>query len=209
MQALVAQVENELSDIENPLVLWTGYFEGMLQLAATFMSRKKKGCTIESSTLSSTFVKTCGSWDEQLKCIRDRLEKAGVEKNKIDKLAEQYRKQLWDDISRTWAHQKVQHCIAFLPPKPDFKKTLFMIELLCLQPDVRVTFVHMQHEIEELTQDKTFFNLYRSVEKTKIPALLEHIKLFDEAILKSLDFQVWKTMMETNNSKCGVLKSRL
>lgn len=71
------------------LVLWSGYEEGMLELAMTY-ARMKRTCTIELSTLPNRFVEQFGTWERELVEIMLALNDSKWEparKRKYDTLA--------------------------------------------------------------------------------------------------------------------------
>jgi hypothetical protein len=143
-QKMAIDVQRKLNiDPGKVLILWSGFEKGMLELAVRY-AQQIDVCTVEFSELSNNFVKTCGSWDAQIACITKEIEeftKQTYNQTSLLQMATTLRKQLWDAISRHWAQQKVQSCVAFIPQNPDFEKTLFQIELPNLQNNITLYFV--------------------------------------------------------------------
>ena len=178
-------------------MLWSGFEKGMLELAARF-AEKTDQCTIERSMISANFVNRCGSWDKQTECIIDTIKGETGDTIAVDE-AVNLRKRLWDEISLQWAQQRVRLCVAFIPERPDFKKTLFQIEFPSIQDNVRIIIVRVRGEIPMLGEnanDDVNFQLYYARNKTFLPKLTDGI--FDQETRLSPEYAAWTKSLRTN-----------
>lgn len=195
VKKIVDEIHTRLNITDtNPLILWSGYEQGMLELAVRY-ALKIGSCTIEFSKLSNNFVRICGSWDDQVKCISDEIKKQNIKiKLDVDDDVRTYmaillRKQLWDYISSAWAARNVKTCVAFIPHEPELNKTLFQIEFPLLLPNVEINIVHCRRN--------SGFDIYRAKTKKELPEILRHV--FNSDVVNSQAFKTWAAKLSTSS----------
>tara|TARA_B110000046_G_scaffold180461_1_gene211129 strand:- start:671 stop:1822 length:1152 start_codon:yes stop_codon:yes gene_type:complete len=140
---------------KRPLFLWSGFKEKCFDAAvcmAEALHLRFDGadiCTVEASLYPYYFLGKFGHWERQLPVIKDMI-RGAMEQRKysfdeatITALAQDVRKNTWDDLSVRYA-KSVQsgYCVAIVPiNKVDLQKTLWALELPNIAREVKIAFV--------------------------------------------------------------------
>jgi len=116
-------------------MLWTGYENQSQHVACTLADTIRKygsAYALEQTDYPAAFTKEYGLWDDELKIIKEKVMERDnqLEQEKVTRLSEYIRKQIWDHISKLWAEDnRFKYVIVVVPEIIDKTKTLCTIEL--------------------------------------------------------------------------------
>ena len=178
-------------------ILWTGWQQDTQWLSCLIgdafrTQRNVRAKAIEQSSYPSWFVKTFGTWDEQLSAFSQLYQRRTGLPPRASEIRQliAMRKSLWDHLSSRWASDKrFVRTLVVLPTRGfNPKGTLASIELKQLNPRTKVCFVVYDCDTQQLTllEDEEIIGkhrgatMYITLQDSKFISIKEGLKLFKE-----------------------------